>query len=338
MSTELANLPDELPVGPAPTFVGRSPMIVQMRRDAVLAARSRAAVLISGESGTGKEVLARTISAHMSGGTGPFLAINCAALPENLVESELFGHERGAFTGAIRAKPGLFEEAHGGTLFLDEITELGRHVQAKLLRALEEKTVRRVGGTQTRRINVRVIAATNCDPATAVAAGRLRGDLYYRLRVLEFHLPPLRQRREDIPLLAEHFLVQAAARHGSRLRAVGGSALEVMDAYDWPGNVRELENAIERATVLVTVTEGDVLLASHLPLEVRAALGSADNLTAQEASLSLGAATRRLRRRYVTEALRRTGGNKTDAARLLGISRRAMYDLLQQLAIEDAAH
>ncbi|MBI2403485.1 MAG: sigma-54 factor interaction domain-containing protein [Gemmatimonadetes bacterium] len=172
MNVDPAKLPDESHNAEMPAFIGRSPAILQLRRDAALAGRSRAAVLMSGESGTGKEVLARTIHAGRNGGTGAFIAVNCAALPESLIESELFGHESGAFTGALRAKPGLFEEAHGGTLFLDEIAELAPHVQAKLLRALEEHVVRRVGGTETRRISVRVIAAANRDPATAVAAGR----------------------------------------------------------------------------------------------------------------------------------------------------------------------
>ena len=283
-------------------------------------------------------MLARTIHAASPRAAGPFVAVNCATLPESQIESELFGHVRGAFAGAARAKAGLFEQAHGGTLFLDEIAELPTQVQVKLLRALEDANIRRVGGTRRRAVDARVMAATFRDPKTAVAAGRLRGDLYYRLSVLEFHLPPLRERREDIPALAEHFLAHFAARHQSPLRNLGGAALDLLEAYSWPGNVRELENAIERATVLVTPADGDVLRPEHLPSEIGDAEGTRTAAALGEPELSLAAAARRLRRRYVVEALRRTGGNKTEAARLLGLSRRALYDILDQLHLEDKAH
>ena len=311
-------------------LIGRSPEIVAVQQLATRAARSRSPVLLTGETGTGKEVLARLIHARSSRAAGPFVAVNCAALPETLVESELFGHERGAFTGAVCTSPGLFEEACGGTLFLDEVAELPCLAQAKLLRVLQERRARRVGGRAERDVNVRVLAATNRPLQQALAEGALRQDLYYRLCVVELHLPALRDRREDLPVLAQHFLNRYARQNGSTLRRVSGAALDVLDSYDWPGNVRELENVIERATVLAPPEDGELLLPKHLPPGIEGHVGDMPGPTVLAESLHLELAMQRLRTRYATEALRRTEGNKAQAARLLGLSRRGFYYLLEQ--------
>jgi two-component system response regulator HydG len=287
-------------------------------------------VLILGESGTGKEVLARMIHSESARADGPFVAVNCGALPETLAEAELFGYERGAFTGAVKAKPGLFEQAHNGTLFLDEITECAPAMQVKLLRALQEREIQRLGGTRRIAVDVRVIAASNRDLEEAVRAGTLRKDLYYRLRVVELSLCPLRERKEDIPLLCEDFLRKHATRNGSSLRSVSLVALWAMEDYDWPGNVRELENAIERATVLAGEEDGEELLPSHLPPEIRNTRGTAEPDFVPGSKFDLEAALQRVRRRYITAALRIANGNKTEAARLLGISRRGLYNFLSE--------
>ncbi len=299
-------------------------------------ARARAPVLLTGETGTGKEVLARLIHARSSRAAGPFVAVNCGALPETLVESELFGHERGAFTGAVRTSPGLFEEAHGGTLFLDEVAELPCSAQTKLLRVVQESRVRRVGSNAERQVDVRVLAATNRPLQQALAEGALRQDLYYRLCVVELHLPALRDRREDLPVLAQHFLDRYARQYGSTLRRVSGAGLDVLDSYDWPGNVRELENVIERATVLAPPEDGKLLLPKHLPPGIEGHIGEMHGPTVPDEFLHLEAAMQRLRIRYATEALRRTHGSKSQAARLLGISRRGIYYLLEQTGLEHA--
>jgi DNA-binding NtrC family response regulator len=311
-------------------LVGVSAAVEELRALAARVAASTASVLITGESGCGKEVLARWLHAHSPRAAGPFVAINCAALPDSLVESELFGYDRGAFTGAVEAKPGLFEQANGGTLFLDEVTEVAPLLQAKLLRALQDRTTRRLGSLRPVRLDVRVVAASNLDPAAALRDGRLREDLYYRLRVVELRIPPLRERPEDLGPLCRHFFARFAAAGAHRFRDAGLDALEAMEAYPWPGNVRELENAVERATVLALPADGDVLPLHLLPDEVRAAAPPAAAPSPAGARLDLAGATRRLRRRYLAEALRRSGGNKSEAARLLGISRRGFYDLLRE--------
>lgn len=282
-------------------------------------------------------MLARLIHARSSRAAGPFVAVNCAALPETLVESELFGHERGAFTGAVRTSPGLFEEAHGGTLFLDEVAELPCSAQAKLLRVLQESRVRRVGSNTERQVDVRVLAATNRPLQQALAEGALRQDLYYRLCVVELHLPALRDRREDLPVLAQHFLDRYSRQNSSTLRRVSGAALDVLDSYDWPGNVRELENVIERATVLAPPEDGELLLPKHLPPGIEGHIGDMHGPTVPDEFLHLEAATQRLRIRYATEALQRAHGSKSQAARLLGISRRGIYYLLEQTGLEQAS-
>lgn len=316
-------------------LIGRSPEIVAVQQLATRAAQARSPVLLTGETGTGKEVLARLIHARSRRAARPFVAVNCAALPEALVESELFGHERGAFTGAVRTSPGLFEEAHGGTLFLDEVAELPCSAQTKLLRVLQESRARRVGSNAERTVDVRVLAATNRPLQQALAEGALRQDLYYRLCVVELHLPALRDRREDLPVLAQHFLDRYASQNSSTLRHVSGAALDVFDSYDWPGNVRELENVIERATVLAPPEDGELLLPKHLPPGIEGHIGDMPGPTVPDESLHLEAAMQRLRIRYATEALRRTNGSRAQAARLLRMSRRGLYYLLEQAGLEE---
>ena len=278
-------------------------------------------VLLLGETGTGKELFARLIHANGSRRTRPFVAQSCGALPETLLESELFGHVRGAFTGATGERKGLFEEAHGGTIFLDEVGETSPAMQLRLLRVLQEGEVRRVGGAATLRVDVRVVAATNADLETEVAAGRFRRDLYYRLNVFPINLPPLRDRDEDVPALAEHFLRQAS-RHARRVvPSVGPDALRLLRAYPWPGNVRELENEIERAVALAD--DGRPLAPAHL--SERIALASA----AAPTSRRLNDAVEALKRRMIEDALRECG-SKTRAAEQLGLSRQSLQQMLRR--------
>ena len=314
-----------------PELVGGSHGMAELRRMIELVAPTGSTVLITGETGTGKEVVARHIHAGSERAGAPFVAVNCAALPESLIESELFGYERGAFTGAAGARPGYFEEANGGTLFLDEVAELPVSLQPKLLRVLQEREVRRLGATRSARVDVRVVAATNVDLARAVREGRFRADLYYRLCIIELRLPALRERKEDIPQLCEHFLRRCIPRTGSPPRRLSAAAAEAMDAHPWPGNVRELENVIERALVLARLDDGDAILPRHLPAEMRGA-PPAEPAAGAGGVLDLPGAVRRVRRRYVAEALRLSGGNKVEAARILGISRRGLYDLLAEEA------
>jgi DNA-binding NtrC family response regulator len=318
------------PAPAVPELVGASPKVAELRRMIELVAPASSTVLLTGETGTGKEVVARRIHACSERAGKPFVAVNCAALPETLIESELFGYERGAFTGAAGSRSGYFEEADAGTLFLDEVGELPLALQPKLLRAVQEREVRRLGGSRSVRVDVRVVAATNADLACAVGQGRFRPDLYYRLCIIELRLPPLRERKEDIPQLCEHFLGRCIPRTGSPLRRVSAAASEAMDAYGWPGNVRELENVIERAMVLARLDDGDALLPCHLPPEMRAHAPAA--APPPGCALDLPGAVRRVRRHYLAEALRLSGGNKVEAARILGISRRGLYDLLAEEA------
>jgi transcriptional regulator with GAF, ATPase, and Fis domain len=289
-------------------------------------ARADCNVLICGETGTGKELAARAIHDGSSRGRGSFIAINCAALTETLLESELFGHEKGAFTGAIALKKGKLELAEGGTLFLDEIGDLASGLQAKVLRALQHHEFERIGGTRTIRVDVRVIAATNIDLQAAVAEGRFRQDLWYRLNVVNMTLPPLRARREDIPALARHF----ANKHGrTRSVEISAAAMHALTAYEWPGNVRELENAIERAIVLGRSNRID---SDDLPQAVRDAAAAPLHQPAALYHRNVVATKRRL----ILEAIDRTGGNHTAAARLLGINPTYLHRLLRNLQLRDA--
>jgi two-component system, NtrC family, response regulator AtoC len=300
--------------GSLPGFIGASRAMQEVYELVHRAAGAPYPVLVTGESGTGKELIARALH-QLSRRQGRFIAINCAALPEHLLESELFGHERGAFTGADRDKPGLLEAAHLGTLFLDEVTELPAALQPKLLRALEEGEVRRLGATHPRRFDVRFMAATNRDLEQEVAAGRFREDLYWRLHVLHVHLPPLRERPADIPLLAEHFLAGRPTSH---------DAIAALTAYPWPGNVRELRNALERAATLAAAHE---IRITDLPPRIR---DSSDPgvLVADASRRQLP--LRELERDYILEVLRQTGGNKSRAAEILGLDRKTLYRKLEE--------
>jgi two-component system, NtrC family, response regulator AtoC len=300
--------------------VGRSEAMLQVYKTAARVAATDATVLIEGESGTGKELVARAIHAASPRSRGPFVAVDCGAIAEGVLESELFGHARGAFTGAQANRRGLFEEATHGTLFLDEIGDVGPNLQARLLRALQEGTVRRVGTNEAIAVDARVVAASNRDLAQAVREGRFREDLFYRLNVVNIRIPPLRDRREDIPLLAEHF----AAKHGRPEGAtISPAARDLLVAYDWPGNVRELENVVggERA-----LTPSGVVLPEDVPEHLQssrpAPAGSANFSIADRPPLA------ELDRRYAAHVLGETGGNKTRAAEILGIDRKTLYRLL----------
>jgi two-component system response regulator AtoC len=292
-------------------------------------ARHPSTVLITGESGTGKELIARVIHRASPRSAESFVAVNCGAIPETLLESELFGHVKGAFTGAASDKPGLFEEAQGGTLFLDEIGELPLSLQVKLLRALQEGEVRRVGATTARQVDVRVVAATNRDLAADVASGRFRGDLYYRVNVVSIRLPALRERREDIPELALHFLRRHNARLGLSVELISPPAMRMLIDYPWPGNVRELENVIERALVL---TAGSTIEPEHL-VDLGHPVPHAADPPAADGDLSVKRQTEELERRLIRRALERTRGNRTRAAQLLELSHRALLYKIRDYGI-----
>jgi len=287
-------------------------------------------VLVTGESGAGKELVARAIH-RRSKRSGPFVAVNCGAIPENLLESELFGHKKGAFTDAHHDRHGLFEEATGGSLFLDEIGELPLALQVKLLRVLEDEKIRRLGETRDIQVDVRIIAATHRDLPTETKAGRFREDLFYRLNVLLIHCPSLRERREDIPLLIDHFLAKNNARLGTSIRGLDTEARRLLYEYGWPGNVRELENTIERAMVL---TEGDTITAADLPERVREAR---DPVQMQLASgeLSVKKTMRIIEEILIRRALQKTKGNRTRAAEVLEISHRALLYKIKDYQITD---
>ena len=292
------------------------------------AAPTIASVLISGESGTGKELVAQTIHRLSPRANGAYVPINCAAIPDTLLESELFGHEKGAFTGAIERRQGCFELADHGTLFLDEIAEMTPATQVKLLRVLQERTFRRVGGKSEQAVDIRIIAATNQDPPTAVKEGKLREDLYYRLNVFEITLPPLRDRKDDLPLLIQGFINEFNARNGRSVAAVDPAAMAVLEAYSWPGNVRELRNVIERATI---VAEGRFIQAKDLPPLAGASRGAAPAATGLTPGMTVDQAEQQL----IQITLQHTGGNKTRAAELLGISLKTLHNKLNRLADED---
>ncbi len=303
--------------------IGNSAAFRQVVETATHAAPSMATVLVLGESGTGKELLARLIHERSLRSKGPFIAVNCAALPESILESELFGHERGAFTGAIARKDGRFAKAAGGTLFLDEIGELSQSVQVKLLRVLQEGEYEPVGG-DTVRADVRVVAATNRDLLGEVQAGRFREDLYYRLDVIAITAPPLRARREDIPLLVDHFLALYAAKNGRSRLTVARPVLERFLDYAWPGNVRELENVVERAVVLA---RGEEMTLADLPEALTRQSVSFPN----ELRFSIGTPLAEVELRVIRETLRHARGDKSLAAQLLGISTRTIYRKLDGL-------
>jgi two-component system response regulator AtoC len=335
-------------------IVGRSDAVRSVLEVARKVARHPSTVLVTGESGTGKELVARLVHGASPRTDRAFVAVNCAAIPEPLLESELFGHARGAFTGATAERAGLFEEADGGTLFLDEIGELPVALQVKLLRALQEGEVRRVGDNQSRAVDVRLVAATSRDLGDEVAAGRFRADLYYRVNVVRLHLPPLRDRREDVPELVRHFVGRFNARLGLAVQGTSPAAMQCLLAYAWPGNVRELENVVERAMVLADRALIDI---EQLPPAVReeparadaarealarssgAFLAPEEALTGAESplgdDLSVKRQTAALEARLIARALQRTRGNRTRAAQLLDLSPRALLYKIREYGLDD---
>ena len=299
--------------------VGRSPAMVEVYKTVARVAPSRSTVLIEGESGTGKELIAAALHRHGGRAADRFIAVDCGSLADTLLESELFGYVRGAFTGAAGEKKGLFEEASGGTIFLDEIGDIGAPMQAKLLRVLQEYEIKRVGGQEWIKVDVRVVAATNRNLEQLVRHGSFREDLFYRLKVVTIILPPLRDRREDIPLLAEHFLRRYAARNAKAISHLTDEAIALLVDYSWPGNIRELEHCIERAVALAS---GQVLTPDDLAPELRSSL---------EATLHRGMPTlEEVKRRYLTHVLGETGGNISRAANVLGVDRRSLYRMLRR--------
>jgi DNA-binding NtrC family response regulator len=305
-------------------FVGNSPSIRAVYRLIEQAAPTSASVLIWGESGTGKELAAQTIHELSPRASFPFVAINCAAIPETLLESEIFGHEKGAFTGANDRRIGVFELAHRGTLFLDEIAEMEPATQVKLLRVLQERTFRRLGGRQEQSVDVRVIAATNQNPTEAVRNGKLREDLYYRLNVFAIEIPPLRDRRDDIPLLVQRFLNEFNAGNEKAVRAVDQEAMQILEQHPWPGNIRELRNVIERATILC---DTDFIQTRHFP----PSLVTHGEETLPTMTLTPGTTVDEAERRLILLTLDHTHNNKTRAAEILGISLKTLHNKLNRM-------
>jgi two-component system, NtrC family, response regulator AtoC len=324
-------------------IIGESPGLTELYTVLERVADSPTTVLITGESGTGKELVARALHDHSSRSGKPFIKVNCAAIPKELIESELFGYERGAFTGAVSSKPGRFELANGGTLFLDEIGEIPVEMQVKLLRALQESEFERVGGIKTIRVDVRLVAATNRDLKKLIAQNLFREDLFYRLNVVSLRLPALRERATDIPLLVEHFLAKFNDRLKKHVSGVEPEALEILAAHTWPGNIRELENVMERA---VLFCDGQKLKVDDLPAELRGQDGSSPPPEASS-DIPLGAdgglkehvkvAMSRLERDLVSRALKQTNGNVTHAARLLKISRKGLQLKMKELGLREGA-
>jgi two-component system nitrogen regulation response regulator NtrX len=297
-------------------IMGSSPAVMELRRQIAIAAPTNGRVLVVGENGAGKELVARAIHALSARRDRPFVEVNCAAIPDELIESELFGHEKGAFTGAVARRRGKFELADGGTLFLDEIGDMSLKTQAKVLRALEEQTVERIGGHEPIRVDVRVIAASNQPLSELIAQGRFREDLFYRLNVIPIEVPPLRCRREDVPLLVEHFLKTFSAEYGKRPKTLSGEAMGYFMAYDWPGNVRELRNMVER---LVIMSPGDVITPEDLPPPLRPR--DAVPVAAGESVQNLREARDAFERAYILGELRAHDWNITRTAKALGIGR-----------------
>jgi len=327
LESENRRLRDELPRPPGfAHLLGASPSLERILKQARAVAATSATVLLSGENGTGKEMLARAIHEESPRAHRPFIAVSCAALPETLIESELFGHEKGAFTSATQTRKGRFELANGGTLLLDEIGDLSSGVQVKLLRVLQERAFERVGGMKTLNVDIRLIAASNRDLEKEVEEGRFRRDLYYRLNVVPLRLPPLRERQDDIPILAAHFAAKAAEKYGHPTPVLDPELVDMLQEYEWPGNVRELENLIER---LVVLSNNTILGLEFLPDKMLRILPDAN--TADEATLE--GAVLSVKRRMILSALQSEGGNKMAAAKRLGISRSYLHRLINEFGL-----
>ena len=309
-------------------IIGKSRKMKDVFEILAMAAPSDATVLIQGESGTGKELIANAIHQNSPRAGNPFIKVNCAALPESLLESELFGHERGAFTGAVNMRKGRFELANGGSIFLDEISEMSSAMQARLLRVLQEKEFERVGGMKTIEVDVRVISATNRDLESEVKEGRFREDLFYRLNVISIPIPPLRERKEDIPLLAEHFLSVYSEKNRRQLRGFLPKTLDLFMRYDWPGNVRELENVIERSVIM---SRGDHISLDDLPRNIQELSADLEN---DNTGVRPGWSMKEVERDLIIKTLEQTGGNKTKAAEILGINRKTLQNKLKEYEVE----
>jgi len=313
-------------------LVGASRPMQEVMRIVEMAAPSSASVLITGETGSGKEIVARTVHKLSPRAGGPFVAINCSAIPESLMESEIFGHERGAFTGAAERRIGCFELADGGTLLLDEIGEMPAPTQAKLLRVLEDRKVRRLGSKTETPVDVRVVAATNKDPEQAVGSGHLRQDLYFRLNVFHINLPPLREHKEDIPLLTEHILRDINVKHSKSVKGVGAEVMDIFMSHTWPGNIRELRNVLERSAIMC---EKDLITRACLPGEFgKSQAKSPSDLGAIK--FPIGTTVDAMERELILQTLAATGNNKTRAAELLGISLKTLHNKLKEYGGEKA--
>jgi two-component system nitrogen regulation response regulator NtrX len=309
-------------------MIGESFAMRQLREQVDMAAPTNGRVLIYGDNGTGKELVARTVHQHSRRRSGPFVEVNCAAIPEELIESELFGHQKGAFTGAVADKPGRFEQADGGTIFLDEIADMSLKTQAKVLRVLQEQVMERVGGTQRIKVDVRVLAATNKDLPAEIRSGRFREDLYFRLNVIPIFVPPLRDRQDDIPLLADHFMAMLAGEYGRRPKRLAPEAAGRLQQYAWPGNVRELRNVIERLMIMVpgeTITAQDLAFLGHD--EVR------ETVRVPELSMPLAEAREQFERDYILQALGAQHGNISRTADVLGVERSNLYKKMKAFGI-----
>ncbi|MBW1980551.1 MAG: sigma 54-interacting transcriptional regulator [Deltaproteobacteria bacterium] len=308
-------------------IIGKSPAMKELLEMVAMVAPSEATALITGESGTGKELIARSIHYNSGRQEGPLVIVNCAALTETLLESELFGHEKGAFTGADRRREGRFMQANKGTIFLDEIGEMSPMMQAKLLRVIQEREIQRVGSDESLKVDVRILAATNRDLQDEVSAGRFREDLYYRLNVVTLRVPPLRERREDIPLLAQHFLEIYSKKNRRQLKGFSPVAMDMLLKYEWPGNVRELENAVERAVIL---SLGDYITETELPLSITKGYSPVQMVPLMVQGPTSGRSLEEIEKEAVLATLEAVGGNKSEAARRLGITRKTLHKKLQK--------
>lgn len=323
---QVASLRHRLEKGEERGFIGRSPAMQKVFSLIEKVAPSKASVVITGESGTGKEMVARAVHNLSPRREKPFVAINCSAIPATLMESEIFGHEKGAFTGADQRRLGCFELADGGTIFLDEVGELPVELQSKFLRVLEEEKLRRLGGKSELSVDVRVICATNRDLKQQIDLGHFREDLYFRLNVFHLHLPPLKDRAEDVSILAQHFVEKFAAEAGKKIEGVEGEALEALGGYSWPGNIRELRNAMERAVILC---DGELIGSTELPVEIAGAPSEG-----MIVKLAMGMPLREVEKEYILRSLRRNGGNKARTADALGISEKTLYNKLNRYAAD----
>jgi len=313
-------------------IVARSGKMQEVLATVERVAPTNSTILLGGESGAGKDLIARAIHQHSRRASGPFIKINCTAIPENLLESELFGYEKGAFTGAVSSKPGKFELADKGTIFLDEIGDVPGTIQVKLLRVLQDRDFEHLGGTKTLKVDVRVLAATNQDLRAALEQGTFREDLYYRLNVVPINIPPLRERKEDIPYLVDHFIERFARESGNPIRGITPAAQKALMEFHWPGNVRELENIIERA---VALSSGDVIDVADIRLDLSPMKPGAAPATNAAAFPPEGTTLEQFEDEIIKEALHRAGGNKSQAARLLGLSRNALRYRLSKMGVPD---